>query len=148
MGEVTQIKRKVAQLVRKYDTNDPFEIADNIGVLYHVGNCKQAGCYMYLQKTRYVFLSNRLQDSELKIVMAHELAHAIYDTKENCYFIRNKTLLLNSKTEKRANTFAAHLLIDDDMLGEYAGCTQEQFCQCTGFPKELINLRLTQNTFR
>lgn len=74
--------------------------------------------------------------------MAHELGHAILDSKQNCYFIRNKTLLSISKFERRANIFAAHLLISDEMLQNYNGYTQEQFCSCTGYPKELLELRL------
>ena len=54
----------------------------------------------------------------------------------------HKTLLLTSHIESDANMFAAYLLIDDDMLQDYAGCTREQFCQCTGYPEELIELRL------
>ena len=142
MGEIERIKRLVAYYKGNYATNDPFEIADRIGVLYQIGNCKHEGCYMFLKNHRYIFLSNILKGTELKVVMAHELAHAIFDRKENCYFIRNKTLLLNSKTERRANRFAAYLLIDDDLLEYYENYTKEQFCDCTGFPKELIELRL------
>ena len=103
---------------------------------------KHAGCYMYLKKHRYIFLSNQLKDAELRLVMAHELGHALLDCKSNCYFIRNKTLLLVSKLERRANLFAAHLLISDDTLLEYSDYTQDQFYRCTGYPKELIELRL------
>ena len=142
MGEIERIKRLVAYYKGNYGTNDPFEIADRIGVLYQIGNCKHEGCYMFLKNHRYIFLSNKLKGTELKVVMAHELAHAIFDRKENCYFIRNKSLLLTSKTERRANRFAAHLLIDDDLLEYYEDFTREQFCDCTGFPKELIELRL------
>lgn len=142
MGEIERIKRLVAYYKGNYGTNDPFEIADRIGVLYQIGNCKHEGCYMFLKNHRYIFLSNKLKGTELKVVMAHELAHAIFDRKENCYFIRNKTLLLNSKTERRANRFAAHLLIDDDLLEYYEDFTREQLYDCTGFPKELIELRL------
>lgn len=142
MGEIERIKRLVAYYNRIYGTNDPFEIADRLGVLYQIGNCKNEGCYMFLKNHRYIFLSNRLEREELRLVMAHELAHAIFDRKENCYFIRNKTLLLNSKIERRANSFAAYLLISDEMLKEFAGFTKEQFCNCTGYPKELIELRL------
>lgn len=101
---------------------------------------------MFLKNHRYIFLSNTLEYTDLKLVMAHELAHAIFDKKENCYFIRNKTLLSVSRSERRANRFAAYLLISDEMLHEYEGCTKEQFCQCTGYPKELIELRLKQPT--
>lgn len=96
-GETERIKRLVAYYKKIYGTNNPFEIANRLGVLYQIGNCKHEGCYMFLKNHRYIFLSNRLSGVELKVVMAHELAHAIFDRKENCYFIRNKTLLLNSK---------------------------------------------------
>ena len=142
MGDIERIKRLVSYYRRIYDTSDPFEIADRLGVLYQIGNCKQEGCYIFLKNNRYIFLSNQLKDQELNLVMAHVLGHALLDRKANCYFIRNKTLLLNSRIERRANLFAAYLLITDDMLKEYTGCTEEQFCSSTGYPKELIELRL------
>ncbi|HBE85439.1 MAG TPA: Zn peptidase [Lachnoclostridium sp.] len=142
MGETERIKHIIAHYLKKYGTSDPFEIADQLGILYQIGNCKHEGCYMFLKNHRYIFLSNKLNEFELKLVMAHELAHAIFDRKENCYFVRNKTLLLNSKIERRANTFAAYLLIDDNMLHDYEDFTREQFCDCTGYPEELIKLRL------
>lgn len=140
--ENDRIKRLVAYYTRVYGTSDPFELADRLGVLYQVGNCKHEGCYMFLKNHRYIFLSKNLDHRERYLVMAHELGHALLDRKSNCYFIRNKTLLLNSKIERRANLFAAYLLIPDEMLAEYADETKERFCQCTGYPKELIDLRL------
>lgn len=142
MNDLTRVKRLVAYYTRKYDTSDPFEIADQLGVLYQIGNCTHEGCYMFLKNHRYIFLSNQLDKDELRLVMAHELGHALLDRKANCYFIRNKTLLLVSKLERRANLFAAYLLISDELLLQYEDCTKEQFCQCTGYPEELINLRL------
>ncbi len=142
MGDTQRIKRLAEYYTRHYETNDPFEIADRLGVLYQIGNCKNEGCYMFLKNHRYIFLSNALNDVEMKLVMAHELAHAIFDRKQNCYFIRSKTLLLNSKIEQRANLFAACLLITDEMLQEYSGFTINQFSECTGYPKELIQMRL------
>ena len=97
---------------------------------------------MVLKNHRYIFLSSQLEEPEKSLVMAHELGHAILDRKTNCYFIRNKTLLLTSRLERRANLFAAHFLISDELLKEYAGYTEEQFCACTGFPAEVLSLRL------
>lgn len=142
MGETERIKRLVAYYVRHFGTTDPFEIADRLGVLYQIGNCKNDGCYMFLKNHRYIFLSNQLEEKEMKLVMAHELGHALLDRKANCYFIRNKTLLLNSKLERRANLFAAYLLISDELLKEYVGYTESQFSSGTGYPKELLKLRL------
>ena len=142
MDDLARVKRLVSYYKRKCGTDDPFEIADQLGVLYQIGNCKHEGCYMFLKNHRYIFLSNQLNREELRLVMAHELGHALLDRKANCYFIRNKTLLLVSKLERRANLFAAHLLISEELLTQYRGYTGEQFCQCTGYPKELLELRL------
>lgn len=142
MDDLARVKRLVSYYKRKCGTDDPFEIADQLGVLYQIGNCKHEGCYMFLKNHRYIFLSNQLSREELRLVMAHELGHALLDRKANCYFIRNKTLLLVSKLERRANLFAAHLLISEELLTQYRRYTEEQFCQCTGYPKELLELRL------
>lgn len=142
MGERERIRRVVAYYIRIFGTSNPFEIADRLGVLYQIGNLKQEGCYMFLKNHRYIFLSNQLNREELILVMAHELGHALLDRKSNCYFIRNKTLLLNSKLERRANLFAAYLLIPDDLVAEFNGYTMEQMSLCTGYPKELLELRL------
>ena len=142
MDDLARVKRLVSYYKRKCGTDDPFEIADQLGVLYQIGNCKHEGCYMFLKNHRYIFLSNQLNREELRLVMAHELGHALLDRKANCYFIRNKTLLLVSKLERRANLFAAHLLISEELLTQYRGYTEEQVCQCTGYPKELLELRL------
>ena len=139
-----KIKRLVAYYAKLYGTRDPFEIADRLNILYQFGNIQHDGYYMFLKNHRYIFLNNNLDEPNSRLVMAHELGHAVLDRKENCYFIRNKTLLLVSKIERRANLFAAHLLITDEMLEEFQGYTKEQFCNCTGYPKELLDLRLNQ----
>lgn len=141
-GETKQIERLVAYYRRIYESSDPFVIAERLGVLYQIGSCRHAGCYMFLKNHRYIFLSSQLDEHERVLVMAHELGHAVLDRKENCYFIRNKTLLLTSRIERRANLFAAYLLIDDNTLKDFTGCTVEQFHNCTGYPEELIRLRL------
>lgn len=142
MGDTERVKRLVAYYTRIFKTSDPFEIADRLGILYQIGNLKEEGCYMFLKNHRYIFLSNQLNRQELTLVMAHELGHALLDRKSNCYFIRNKTLFLNSRLERRANLFAAFLLIPDDLIVEHEGYTLEQISGCTGYPKELIELRL------
>ena len=95
---------------------------------------------MFLKNHRYIFLDQNLEEMELLQVMAHELGHAILHKKQNCYFIRNKTLLLNSKTEQEANLFAAELLIDDDVILEYPEYTNAQFARLLGYEEQLVEL--------
>ncbi len=143
-------EHKICRLIRYYDrmmgTRDPVSIARqlNIGIaIVPLGEI--AGNYKLLKRKRWIFVNEDIADSPLfRVVVAHELGHAVLHRKENCAFIKHKTLLLTSGIEREANQFAAHLLITDEMLEEYTGCTEEQFCNCTGYPKELIKLRLKQ----
>ncbi|MEY8339082.1 ImmA/IrrE family metallo-endopeptidase [Lachnospiraceae bacterium 62-35] len=141
--------QKAKRLIRYYErmtgSRDPVTIADYAGIRIAVlplGSI--AGNYKLIKRKRWIFVNSSIPDNSpfFRVVIAHELGHALLHRKENCAFIKSRTLLLTSGIEREANQFAACLLITDDMLRDYAGHTQEQFCNCTGYPKELIELRL------
>lgn len=139
-----RIRRTVAYLTKKYGTNDPFEISDYLNVtIIREPLDDLAGFYKLLKRRKYIFLNSDIEDEAfLRVVLAHELGHAILHPRENCAFIKSRTLLLTSRIEMQANAFAAYLLIDNKTLIEYSGYTQDQFCSSLGYPKELIELRL------
>ena len=95
---------------------------------------------MFLKNHRYIFLDQNLDEAESIQVMAHELGHAILHRKQNCYFIRNKTLFLNSKTEQEANLFAAELLIDDNIVLEHPDYTYTQISRLLKYEEKLVEL--------
>ena len=106
------VKRLVARYVKKFETRDPFELAEYLNVEVQTGPMgSRSGCYMFLKNHKCVFLNEDLEDHERILVMAHELAHSIMHRKENCYFIRNRTFMSTAWIEKEANAFAAELLI-------------------------------------
>ena len=112
------MKKTIRQLVtyykKKFNTSNSFEIADCLHIEVQIGDLgTRAGCYMYLKRHKCIFLNENLEEHEMNLVMAHELGHAIMHRKLNCYYIRNKTLLLDSKIETEANTFAVNLHIKD-----------------------------------
>lgn len=140
-----KIRRLIRYYVRQIGTRDPVAIARAAGIpIVTLPLGEIAGTYMLLKRKRWIFINDNIPtDSPLfRVVVAHELGHALLHRKENCAFLKNKTLLLTSGIEREANLFAAHLLITDDLLKEYAGYTGEQFCAGTGFPEEILNLRL------
>ena len=96
---------------------------------------------MFLKNHKCIFLNESLSEREMMLVMAHELGHAILHRKENCYFIRNHTLLLTSKNEIEANTFAAELLIPDDLILENKEMTKSQFARLTGYTEKLLEFK-------
>ena len=127
------ICRTVQRLIKKYQTRNPFEIAEALNIEVPIGS---PGCDGW-----YIFLNQELPDNERTMVMAHELGHAVLHRKQNCYFIRNKTLLLTSKTEKEANRFAAELLVPDDLIYRYEGFTIRQISYAEGLNEELLHLK-------
>ena len=131
------IKQLVNYYVRKFNTRNPYELAKCLNVEVQIGTLgNQAGCYMFLKNHKCIFLNEELEENEMQLVMAHELGHAIMHRKENCYFIRNKTLLLNSKMEIEANTFAAELLIPDELILENPGLSESQIARLTGYNED------------
>lgn len=136
------IKSVVSYYVKKFGTRSPFEIADALKIEYILGPMGgYSGCYMYLKRHRCIFINSDLPEQDIKMVMAHELGHAILHRTENCYFIRNKTFLSIAKIEKEANTFAAELLIPDSVIMDNPGYTKNQIARLTGYNEKLIEFK-------
>ena len=96
---------------------------------------------MFLKNHKCIFLNEDLEEHERTLVMAHELAHSIMHRKENCYFIRNRTLMLTSKIEIEANTFAAELLIPDEMIIGNPGMTKAQVARLAGYDERIMEFK-------
>lgn len=136
------IKQLVTYYVRKFNTRNPYELAKCLHVQIQIGQLgSQAGCYMFLKNHKCIFLNEDLDESEMRLVLAHELGHAIMHRKENCYFIRNKTLMLTSKIEIEANTFAAELLIPDELIFEHPDMPADQLARLAGYNEKIMNFK-------
>ena len=97
------IKRLVSYYVDLYETRNPFELAKCLNVEVQIGVLgNTAGCYMFLKNHRCIFLNENLSENEIRLVMAHELAHSILHRKETKHFfslprtrLKQTHLLLN-----------------------------------------------------
>ena len=143
------IEQKARRLIKHYErltgSRDPLTIARFIGIgiaIFPLGDI--AGNYKLIKRKQWIFINDNIPTDSpfFRVVIAHELGHALLHRKENCAFMKSRTLLLTSGIEREANFFAAYLLISDEILNDFSGHTREQFCNCTGYPKELIELRL------
>lgn len=136
------IKKIALHLIKKYNTQNPFKIADALKIEYIVGPMGQySGCYLYLKRHRCIFINEDLSENDMHFVMAHELGHALLHRTENCYFIRNKTFLSTAWIEKEANIFAAELLIQDSLIYENPGMTKNQLARLAGYNEKIMDFK-------
>lgn len=143
-NRIREIEKIVEHYVKKCNSRNPFDIAKYLNIKLQIGELgTPCGCYMFLKNHRCIFLNENLSENEMNLVMSHELGHAIMHRKLNCYFIRNKTLLLNSKIETEANLFAAELLIADNIIADNLSLTTSQLSRLLGYEEEIIKLRLS-----
>lgn len=110
-------------VVRRYKTRNPEEIISRRAIkLKDIRYCHDLlGYYTVLLNCEYIGINSNCTNAQRVSAMAHELGHALFDRKhassgqafQDTYFYS----LDNSKAERRANTFAAELLLaDDDIL--------------------------------
>lgn len=112
------IKKCVKRLVRKHGTRDPERLAKEMGINVRYKQYGQItkGYYINLIRNKYIVINSDLCYEERRIVLAHELGHAVLHHNHNIYFIREQTLFPTGRYEVQANKFAAELLIDDDLI--------------------------------
>ena len=136
----SEIAKTVQNLVSEYGTNDPFELADALGILIMPSKALK-GCTMDLLGYPVIFLGESLNDFERRYVCAHELAHNVLHDIEQYDLLMNSTFFNEDKFEVEADTFAAELLISDDVSTKYPGFTLEQVAASENVPPELMKLK-------
>lgn len=148
------IKEIVRQLIKKYKSNDPFQIAKekNIIVLFaELGTT--LGFYSSYKRIQFIHINNQLGETIQRFVCAHELGHAVLHPRSNTPFLRANTLFSVEKLELEANTFAVELLLPDDVIDQYqgTGLTIYDVAEIHSIPKELVYLKKfshqTERTF-
>lgn len=111
------IKGNVEKLIKKYNTNDPFALADALGiniVFEELGNIY--GYFDVHFRIKTIHLNSSISESSLPFVCAHELGHSVLHPDLNTPFLSTYTLFSIDKIERQANTFAVELLLPDSYL--------------------------------
>lgn len=139
------IERKANELIRKYKTNNPFELVKNcnIKLLYaDLGNI--GGFYQYYKRSKLIIINESLSALQQKEICAHELGHALLHPKQNRFFLHQNTFQNNDKLEREANLFAAYLLISEEEAAEFfqRRATVSQISAIVGISPQLAEERM------
>lgn len=136
------IREIVSTLVEKYNTRNPFELAEyqNIEIIY--SELKSVlGYYTKYRRVQSIILSNELPGHLERYVCAHELGHAICHPDINVQWLCESTFYSKGKFERQANTFAVELLLPESLLREYPDQTIYQIARSVGVPEEFVDLK-------
>lgn len=111
------IRKMVRDLKEKYGTSDPFELCDVLDILLicmHFGQEKDAikGFNVKVYGIETILLNVDLPDDLQRLVLAHELCHALLHEPGTIHGFGLNTC--SGISEREANLFAAELLIEDD----------------------------------
>lgn len=121
------IERRVYNMIKKYDTCNPFLLAKElkINVDYYDLPPTIRGCYTKVLRKKHIGLSKSLSEPGIKVTLAHELGHAKLHWRGtfNCSIVAPRQII-KYRPELEANIFTLHLLsysseFDIDMVKKF-----------------------------
>lgn len=113
------IQNVANKLIKKYDTRDPFQLCQAIGVeVFYADLGSLKGMYKYLKKNRFAVINENLDSFTKTLVCAHELGHDILHQNLARKVCLQEFILydMKSRTEYEANLFASEILLPDDII--------------------------------
>jgi Zn-dependent peptidase ImmA (M78 family) len=139
------IRQIVTRLVRKYGTNDPYEIAARKNILVLVEPLgKTLGYFNTYKRIPMIHINESLDPRQRRFVCAHELGHRILHPHLNTPFLRRYTLFSIDRIEREANAFAVELLLSDRSVRDIAcdgALTVREASAAYGIPPEAAYLK-------
>lgn len=128
----------VAKITKKHNTNNPFEIAEHIGIriVYEDYPAELNGVYQYYKKTQHIYINRNLSYLQQKAVCAHELGHALLHRNYNCTFLKAFNWI--NRFEIEANIFATYLLLDKSLDLELENLSYNQVAAALAVPEQYV----------
>lgn len=114
------MERKIRRLVRRFDTTDPFSIAQglNINVRYADLDKGTRGIYCRMLRRRFIVINQNVGEIWQRFVCAHELGHDRLHPAMNRFWLDEHSFFNPGRYEREANEFAIKLLTHGDRLQE------------------------------
>lgn len=132
---MTDAKKKAASLIRRFHTNDPFTLADALGIHILYSDLGGTwGCCTTYKRIKFIHINTEISEEKQRFTCAHELGHAVLHPGMSLPYLKAHTLFSPAVYERQANTFAVELLLPDALLQEYPECTLDRLAKFAGLP--------------
>ncbi len=139
----------MAEELKKAHGDDPAEIAEDLGIkiIKNYEFKKLYGLYTIIKRKRVIIINGNLEPATERVVLAHELGHDRLhrELAENRAVLDTALYDMTARPEYEANTFAAELLIGDDVIFELMrgyGYSAEQTAARLGLSQNLVMIKL------
>lgn len=117
-----QAIRAARRVLKQCRSRDPLRIARdlNIEILLRGDFVRQKGAFCVVLGQSFIILNDKLDESEMKLVCAHELGHALMHKiiAEKGVLCEYDLFNMATSIEYEANVFASELLIDQQEMQE------------------------------
>lgn len=137
------IKGLAEQICKKYNSRDPFEIAEgrNIIVLCEpLGSIR--GYYSKSLRQAFIHINQDLERQQALFTCGHELAHFILHPNTNTPFLRASTFFSVNKLEVQANQFSVCMIYSDEELRPFLNRSICDVALYMGVPINLAEYRM------
>lgn len=137
------IRQTVNKLIKKYNTDDPFELAALLGIHVLYGDLGGLyGNYLKYKRSKFIIIDvNKTPEQLRPFVCAHELGHALCTPSANTQWLKTYTMSINAgKVEHTANKFAVCLLLNERYLSEFPDISLYDLAANKGVPGQFIKL--------
>src|SRR5699024_2404673 len=137
-------KQTAMKMIKIFNNNDPFYIAECLGILVFYESLGSIyGYYNYYKRIKMIHINNELSGPMQRFTCAHELGHALLHHDVNTTFLKQNTFFSTNKIEREANTFAVELLMPDEALYELKNTNLSIYeaAEIYGVPQEVCGLK-------
>lgn len=106
------IPLRVKNLIKKYDTADPYRIAKELKIEVKFCDTPNGinGMWRRLLQKKYIVINENLNEWQRKAVLAHELAHFRCHHNYVNYCMAGRTFFSSTRKENEANEYSIELL--------------------------------------
>ena len=142
-ANIYELTRK---LMKEYRTNDPYELAEALGITIKYKHFKKLkGMYKIIENVSFIWLNSALDEYTAIVVLMHEIGHHILHRGLAVNSFQEFSLYdMTGKPEIEANNFAANMLISDRDVMELAEqrYTSSQAAAALYVPHQLMLIKI------
>lgn len=110
-------KALAARLSKKYDTRDPFRLADEMGFIVVLAPLvDMRGFQQRVKRQNIIYINDGLDEQQQRLVCGHEMGHHFMHRGMNRIFMNLNTQYVTQKFENEANLFSLELIYTDEDL--------------------------------